>query len=91
MGRLLLAAIASLAISSSQAMAWNGYDWDANSDITIESGNLVRQGLEIEYYDWSESEYKYGDVERIDRIGNTVEVEIYDYQEGEYRTFEMYD
>ncbi len=91
MRQLLLVAIAALTLSSSQAMAWDGYDWDTNSDITIESGNLVRQGQEIEYYDWSESEYKYGDVERIDRIGNTVEVEIYDYQEGEYRTFEMYD
>lgn len=91
MGRLLLAAIAALAFPGSQALAWDGYDWDANSDITIESGNLVREGQEIEYYDWGDSEYKYGDVERIDRFGSTVEIEVYDYDEGEYRTFEMQD
>lgn len=91
MGRLILTAFAALALFGSQASAWDGYDWENNSDITIESGNLVRQGEEIEYYDWRDNEYKYGDVERIDRFGSTVEVEIYDYDEGEYRTFEMQD
>ncbi|MGM0858630.1 MAG: DUF5334 family protein [Pseudomonadota bacterium] len=88
---LVFAMLAALALSCSPVIAWDGYDWEANSDITIESGNLVRYGEEIEYYDWGENEYKYGVVERIDRFGSMVEVEIYDYQEGEYRTFEMYD
>ena len=91
MGRLRMAAIAALFFASAQALAWDGYDWDSSSDITIESGNLVREGREIEYYDWDEGEYKYGDVQRIDRYGSTVEIEVYDYEEGEYRTFEMYD
>lgn len=79
------------ALLSATASAWDGYDWDNSADITIESGNLVRQGQEIEYYDWGKSEYRYGEVDRIQRYGSTVEIEVYDYDEGEYRVFEMYD
>ncbi|MBY6208734.1 MULTISPECIES: DUF5334 family protein [Halomonas] len=88
-----LAATTVLAIGSSasigQAVAWDGFDWETSSDITIESGNLVRPGEEIEYYDWEASEYRYGEVDRINSRGNSVEVEIYDYDTGEYRTFDM--
>lgn len=91
MKTMLLALAAALCLFALPAAAWDGYDWDNNSDVTIESGNLVRQGEEIEYYDWGDSEYKYGDVESINRYGSTVEIEVYDYEEGEYRTFEMQD
>lgn len=79
------------ALSASPALAWDGYDWEEGADITIESGNLVRPGEEIEYFDWDEGEYRYGSVESVQRIGGSVEVEVYDYNEGEYRVLEMYD
>lgn len=52
-------------------------------------GNLVRQGNEIEYYDYGTCEYKYGDVESVSSYGSSAEVEVYEYNTGEYRTFEM--
>ncbi|MGQ7249556.1 DUF5334 family protein [Halomonas sp. V046] len=71
------------------AFAWDGYDKDSNSDITIESENPIRTGSEIEYYDWDSGEYRRAEVESTSSYGNTVELEIYDYDTGEYRIFEM--
>lgn len=73
------------------AYAWDGYDWEEGNYIEIEEGNLVREGEEIEIYDWSNGEYKYVEVEEVDSYGGTTEVEVYDYGTGEYRTFEMED
>ena len=76
---------------STQAVAWDGYDYESGSDVEIEQGNLVRPGEEIEFYDYGSGEYRYGDVESIDSNGSSVEVEVYDQESGEYRTFEMED
>jgi hypothetical protein len=73
------------------AFAWDGYDYEEGNYIEIEEGNLVREGEEIEIYDYSDGEYKYVTVEEIDSYGGTTEVEVYDYETGEYRTFEMED
>lgn len=71
--------------------AWDGFDYKEGSDIEIEKGNLVREGEEIEFFDYSKGEYRTGDVESIDRAGSSVEVEVYDDESGEYRTFDMED
>ena len=68
---------------------WDGIDSEDGSDVEIESGNLVREGEDIEYYDWESGEYKDVEVESIERYGGTVEVEVYDYETGEYKTLEM--
>lgn len=74
---------------ASGVQAWDGYDYETGNYIEIESGNLVREGREIEYYDYESGEYKYGDVESIDSYGGTTEIEVYDHDSGEYRTFDM--
>ena len=71
--------------------AWDGYDYDSGSFVEIEEGNLVREGLDIEIYDYNDGTYKDVEVESISDYGGTVEVEVYDYDTGEYRTFEMED
>lgn len=73
------------------SLAWDGYDYEEGNYIEIEEGNLVREGEEIEIYDYSDGEYKYVEVEEVDSYGGTTEVEVYDYETGEYRTFEMED
>lgn len=70
-------------------LAWSGYDYSTGSYIEIESGNLVRTGNEIEYYDYATASYHYGTVESMSSGGGSVELEIYDYQTGEYRYFDM--
>ncbi len=79
----------SLLIVFASCFAWDGYDYDKGSYVEIDKGNLVRQGREIEYYDYGSGEYKYGYVESINNYGSSVEVEVYDSDTGEYRTFEM--
>ena len=69
--------------------AWEGYDYESESYVEIEKGQLVRPGREIEYYDYGTGEYRYGDVESIQRYGSSIEVEIYDVESGDYRTLEM--
>lgn len=88
---LLIPALTAAFLLPSTSNAWNGYDSEAGSNIEIESGNLVRQGETIDFYDHESGDYKSADVESITRFGSTVEVEVYDYDSGEYRTFEMED
>ena len=70
-------------------LAWSGYDYSTGSYIEIESGNLVRTGNEIEFYDYATGSYHYGTVENFSSYGGSVELEIYDYDSGEYRYFDM--
>lgn len=73
------------------ALAWDGSDTETSGAVEIESGNLVRQGETIDFYDHEAGEYRTGDVQSISRYGSSVEVEVYDNESGEYRTFEMDD
>tara|TARA_R110001592_G_C12819637_1_gene718840 strand:- start:412 stop:681 length:270 start_codon:yes stop_codon:yes gene_type:complete len=71
------------------SFAWDGYDYESGNHVEIEKGNLVREGEEIEYYDYESGEYRNGEVQDIQSSGSGAEVEVYDYETGEYRTFEM--
>jgi hypothetical protein len=71
--------------------AWDGYDTETGASVQIEKGNMVREGSEIEYYDYNKGEYKNVEVQNIERSGSEVEVEIYDYESGEYGTLIMED
>lgn len=85
------AAVALLLAFISTPSAWDGYDSESGSPVVIEKGNLVREGKEIEYYDYADNEYKNVEVENIERNGSTVSIEVYDYESGEYRVLEMDD
>lgn len=74
----------------STSYAWDGYDSNGHS-VEIEKGNLVREGEDIEVYDYNDGEYKNVTIENIYSYGNTVEIEAYDYDSGEYVTYEMDD
>ncbi len=39
-------------------MAWDGYDYSNGAYIEIEQGNLVREGEDIEIYDYDTGEYR---------------------------------
>ncbi len=74
---------------SGSVLAWDGYDYESGSHVEIDKGNLVREGEEIEYYDYGSGEYRTGEVQDIQSSGSGAEVEVYDYESGESRTFEM--
>lgn len=73
------------------ALACGGTDTETGGSVEIESGNLVREGNDIELYDSEVGEYRDVTVENIRRYGSSVEVEVYDNDAGEYRTLEMED
>ncbi|MFP5402525.1 MAG: DUF5334 family protein [Gammaproteobacteria bacterium] len=79
-----------LSAMSLSAHAWDGYDWDKGTYVEVEKGNLVREGREIEVYEYGEG-YKRFDVESINQHGSSVELEVRDSETGELRTFEMED
>jgi hypothetical protein len=78
-----------ISMTTLPALAWNGYDYNYGSHVEIEKGNLVRQGRDIEIYDYSTGQYTDVEVQSINSYGNSTEVEVYDYNTGEYRTFDM--
>lgn len=84
--QLILIAILSIPVIS---FAWDGYDYESGNHVEIDKGNLVREGEEIEYYDYDSGEYHYSKVQDVQSSGSGAEVEVYDYETGEYRTFEM--
>lgn len=68
---------------------WSGYDWENGSYIEIEEGELVREGEEIEFYDYGDAEYKNIEIDSMNDYGTHVEIEGTDIENGEIRTFEM--
>lgn len=71
------------------AFAWDGQATDTGDAVEIESGNLVREGSDIEVYDHGSGTYRDVTVEDITDNGSSIDVEVYDNESGEYRTFEM--
>jgi hypothetical protein len=49
----------------------------------------VREGEEIEIYDYEDSEYKDIEIDSMNKHGYHVEIEGIDSETGEERTFEM--
>jgi len=74
---------------ASAALAWDGFDWDSGSYVDIEPGSVVREGNDIEIYDWGTGEFKDVEVESIRSSGSGTEVEVYDWDTGQYRTLDM--
>jgi hypothetical protein len=72
------------------ASAWDGYDYENGTYVEIDKGNLVREGHNIEIYDYSGG-YKDVEVTGISRSGGEVEVEVYDSKTGQHRTLSMED
>lgn len=70
------------------ASAWDGYDYEHGTYIEIEKGNLVRQGREIEIYEYGDG-YRQVEVDSVRRYGSRVEIEVIDSETGQARTFTM--
>ena len=77
---------------SIRACSWLGWDGRRDGRIgEIGKGNLVREGLDIEVYDYEAGEYRDVTVEDITPSGSNVQIELYDNETGEYRALEMED
>jgi hypothetical protein len=74
---------------SSKAFCWEGYDYESDSEIEIESGNLVREGELIKFYDWRSEDYHRGEVNSVENRFNGTRLEIYDLELQKERIFDM--
>ncbi|MFT6219900.1 MAG: hypothetical protein ACJA02_000691 [Myxococcota bacterium] len=70
-------------------MAWTGYDFADGSEIEIGSGNLVREGEQIRFYDWKSQEDRRAEVIDVEYLFNRTRLEIYDYSTQKNRIIEM--
>jgi hypothetical protein len=87
---VLIIIIFSAAIfASSNCLAWDGYDYDNDTGIEIDSGNFVEEGNIIQIYDWREGEYHDAEVKSIESDFNSTRVEVYDLDKKEDRVLEM--
>ena len=71
------------------SLSWSGYDYEFNSEIEIGSGNLVRDGEVITFYDWEAQENRKAEVIEIEYSRNSTRLEIFDLTEQKSRIFEM--
>ncbi len=76
-------------LMSFSAQAWEGYDDNNNTGVTIGKGNLVRSGSQIQIYDTAHGEYHTVQVQTITGNGAGANVTVYDINSGEYRTLRM--
>ncbi|MES2677559.1 MAG: DUF5334 family protein [Pseudomonadota bacterium] len=76
-------------INAADCFAWTGYDHSGGSEIEISSGNLVREGETIKFYDWNNDEDRNAEVREVDYLFSSTRLEIYDYIEQKVRVFDM--
>ncbi len=81
-----------LVMISTAAQAWDGYDYQRGQYVEIEKGNLVRQGRDIDVYEYGlNGGYKTYEVESVRSRLRGAEIEVRDTETGELRTFDMDD
>ncbi len=69
--------------------AWTGYDYDNKVEIEIGQGNLVREGLVIQFYDSKEDNYHTAKVMFMDDVAGGTRLQIQDLDTKKERTFLM--
>ena len=84
----MLVLVILLFFSTNSAYGWSGYDSESGTSVEIDSGNLVREGETIEFFEYGNG-YGSMNIRSMRSYGNHVEIEGFDHESGEIRTFEM--
>lgn len=72
------------------AFAWSGYDFDNKTEIDIGPGNLVREGMLIQFYDAKSDQFHSAKILFVEEIAGGTRIQLKDLDEGEKeRTFIM--
>ena len=79
-----------LAAMAMPALAWDGTDENGNA-VEIDSGNLVRSGDDITYYNDADGQDHDATVDSITRYGSEVVIEVTDDDTGYSHTLTMED
>ncbi|WP_419828336.1 DUF5334 family protein [Methylobacterium sp.] len=75
-------------LAGDPALAWDGTDTGTGNIVEIEKGQTVRQGHEVEFFDYGSGSYRSIDVNSVRGSGSSVEVEGTD-SSGNAITLEM--
>ncbi len=84
-----LATVAVFLLALKPAFAWTGYDYDNKTQIEIEEGNLVREGLVIQFYDSKLDNYRTVKVLFMESIAGGTRLQVKDLDTKEERTLIM--
>ncbi len=71
------------------AFAWTGYDYDNKTEIEISEGNLVREGLIIQFYDSKLDSFHSAKVLLVEEIAGGTRIQIKDLDSKKERFFIM--
>lgn len=74
---------------SQSALAWSGYDFEGKTEVEIQTGELVREGLVIQFYDLSDDQYHSGKVLYMESVPEGTRIQIEDMDIGQERIFIM--
>jgi hypothetical protein len=72
-----------------QALAWRGYDFENKADIEIGDGNLVREGLIIQFYDNQSDNFHTAKVIFLEGMAGGTRLQVFDEDLQKERTFIM--
>lgn len=75
-------------LAGAPASAWDGTDTGTGNIVEIEKGQTVRQGQEVEFFDYGTGSYRSVDVDSVRGSGSSVEIEGTD-SSGNTVTLEM--
>ncbi len=70
-------------------LAWDGYDYDNKTAIEIETGNLVREGLVIQFYDSKANDYHAAKVLFMESDAGGTRIQLQDLDSQKERVFIM--
>lgn len=74
---------------SKNCLAWQGYDYENQAQIEIESGNLVKEGMVIDFFDDNLNEYRSAKVIQVNDNGHGSEVTLIELENDQERVFIM--
>ncbi len=76
-------------LSNKPAFSWSGFDYDNQTSIEISSGNLVREGNIIDFYQQKTNELLSAKVLNIGYFGNATELTLQDLHTNQKRVVMM--
>jgi len=75
--------------SQNPAFAWSGYDYDQKTTIEIGPGNLVREGLIIQFYDVKTDQYRTARVVLLQESSSGTNLQLEDIETKKIRNIIM--
>jgi hypothetical protein len=86
---LNLAVFLAFFLNSKQLHAWTGFDYVNKTTIDIGQGNLVREGLVIQFYDSKDDNFHTAKILFINEVASGTEIQLKDLDTKKERTFLM--